>query len=549
VTEHEHEPNSAAPGGAPQAAPATGAAPVATGAAAATGAAPVTGAVPVATAPVAGTAPASGTAPVTAPLAGTVLAPGHPAAASPWTPPADRPRARRPAAPERAVAAALVLGAAAALLLPGGPPGLGVPLLALLAAAMFAAQRPRGWRAVHAGVALPLAGCAAVRDAGWLVGLDLLAAAALASLSLVPARSWPGVLRGLVGAGLALPEATGWLGRGLRRTRLAGAGPLARGLVLTAALLAVFVPLLVSADAAFAALLPGAPDVALLPGRAVAFLLGACAAGAAALLLLLPPAEPALGAPARRLTTVEWVLPVAALDLLLAVFVTVQAGALFGGRQHVLQEAGLTYAQHARSGFWQLLAVTALVLAVVAAAARWVPTGVGTRALLGLLCLLTLVVDASALSRLHLYGEVYGLTRLRVGVAATCLWLGVVLVLVLLAGSRRGPQRWLPHGVVLSAAVGLLALTAYDPEAAIARSAASRGPDVDVSYLSSLSDDALPAIDALHEPYRSCVLGLRRTRGQGVPSAAGWTSANLARARTADIAGTDVLRTCYPLIH
>ena len=499
---------------------------------------------PAAAPPAAGAAPASsatptGTAPVV--VAGAVLAAGHPAAPGPWTPPPDGPRAPRPAAPERALAAALVLGAAAALLLPGGPPGLGVLLLALLAAALLAAQRPRGWQALHAGLALPLAAGAAVRDADWLVGLDLLAAAALASLSLVRARSWPGVLRGLVGAGLALPEAPGWLGRGLRRTRLAGAGPLVRGLVLTAGLLAVFVPLLVTADEAFAALFPGAPDVALLPGRALAFLLGACAAGAAALVLLLPPAEPAVGLPARRLTTVEWLLPVAALDLLLAAFVTVQTGLSLGGRGHVLSEVGLSYAQYARSGFWQLLAVTALVLAVVAAAVRWVPPGRGIRAALGLLCVLTLVVDASALSRLHLYSETYGLTRLRVGVGATCLWLGAVLVLVLLAGRRPGPHRWLPHSVVLSAALGLLALTAYDPEAAIARSALTRGAGTDVAYLSTLSDDAVPAIDALPEPYRSCVLALRTRSAVG-----GWTSANLARARAGEAAGPVAAGSCSP---
>jgi len=456
-------------------------------------------------------------------------------------PPPVHPPAPRPAAPETAVAAALVLGASAALLLPGGPPGLGVLLLAVVAATLLAAQRLTGWRAVHAVLALPLAGCAVLRDAGWLVGLDLAAGAALASLALVPARSWPGVLRGLVGAGLALPHAAGWLGRGLRGSRLACSGPLVRGLVLTAALLAVFVPLLSSADAAFAALLPGAPDTALLPGRAVAFVLGTCVAAAAALVLLLPAAEPRVGAPARRLTTVEWLLPVVALDLLLAAFVTVQAGVLFGGRAHVLSQTGLTYAQYARSGFWQLLVVTALVLAVVAAVVRWVPPSGAVRAALGVLCLLTLVVDVSALSRLHLYSEVYGLTRLRIGVAATCLWLGAVLVLVLLAGSRPGPHRWLPHSVVLSAAVGLLALTAYDPEAAIARSALSRGAGADVGYLSTLSDDALPAIDALPEPYRSCVLARR------LPSAAGgWTSANLSRARAADFGGPGAAAPCSP---
>ena len=135
------------------------------------------------------------------------------------------------------------------------------------------------------------------------------------------------------------------------------------------------------------------------------------------------------------------------------------------------------------------------------------------RAALGLLCALTLVVDASALSRLHLYSEVYGLTRLRVGVAATCLWLGAVLVLVLLAGRRPGPHRWLPHSVVLSAAVGLLAL------------------------------------DALPEPERSCALVLWASEREACLSAAdGWTSAKLARvrARAALTSRPVATATCFP---
>jgi hypothetical protein len=39
----------------------------------------------------------------------------------------------------------------------------------------------------------------------------------------------------------------------------------------------------------------------------------------------------------------------------------------------VLHTDGLTYAEYARSGFWQLSFVTALTLVVLAGAARWAP--------------------------------------------------------------------------------------------------------------------------------------------------------------------------------
>ena len=46
---------------------------------------------------------------------------------------------------------------------------------------------------------------------------------------------------------------------------------------------------------------------------------------------------------------------------------------LFGGHRHVLETAGLTYAEYARSGFGQLVVVTLLTLSVVAATVRWAP--------------------------------------------------------------------------------------------------------------------------------------------------------------------------------
>ena len=79
---------------------------------------------------------------------------------------------------------------------------------------------------------------------------------------------------------------------------------------------------------------------------------------------------------------------------------------------HVLDTAGLTYAEYARSGFAQLLAVAALTFAVIAAARRWAAAAAAA-ALLAALCVLTLVVLASALKRLGLYEETYGFTRLR----------------------------------------------------------------------------------------------------------------------------------------
>ena len=63
-------------------------------------------------------------------------------------------------------------------------------------------------------------------------------------------------------------------------------------------------------------------------------------------------------------------MPLGVLDALFLAFVAVQATVLFGGHRHVLETEGLTYAEYARQGFWQLLWVSALTLLVLSAVIR-----------------------------------------------------------------------------------------------------------------------------------------------------------------------------------
>ena len=162
-----------------------------------------------------------------------------------------------------------------------------------------------------------------------------------------------------------------------------------------------------------------------------------------------------------------------ALDAMVLLFVTVQVGALFGGHDHVLETEGLTYAEYAREGFAQLVVVTALTLVVVAVAARRAPRETATdrllsRLALGALCLGTLGVVASALRRMDLYVEAFGLTRLRVFVTVTEIALAAIFVLLLVAGIRwRGG--WLPRAALQVVGVAMLGLALVNPDAQIVR--------------------------------------------------------------------------------
>ena len=68
------------------------------------------------------------------------------------------------------------------------------------------------------------------------------------------------------------------------------------------------------------------------------------------------------------------------------------------------------------------------------------------------LCVLTLAVVASALYRMSLYQEAYGYTTLRVLVDGFELWLGLLLVLMVVAVVR-GRATWLPRAALLSGAL------------------------------------------------------------------------------------------------
>jgi hypothetical protein len=229
----------------------------------------------------------------------------------------------------------------------------------------------------------------------------------------------------------------------------------------------------------------------------------------------------------------EVVIALGALDLLFLAFVIVQAGYLFGGRAVVASHAQLTYAQYARHGFFELVVVSLLVLPTLLAANALVARR-SVRLLSGALVALELVVAASALQRLRVYEQRYGLTELRVYAVGMVVWLVVVFAWAALT-ILRGRVRRFAIGAVIAGFAATAALNVVNPDALIARTNLSR-PSVDVAYLSRLSDDAVPTLtrDAAILPpaQRQHLLALLRARH---PSHDGWLSFNLSRrhARTA----------------
>ncbi|MEO3871171.1 DUF4153 domain-containing protein [Nonomuraea sp. B12E4] len=473
----------------------------------------------------------------------------------PYVPPPLFPRPEVPEPPRWLLPAAAGAGVFAAVALPDAQVGLGLVLVAMVlgAAALPAVlRRMTPWTVAFGLTAYVLVSMAAVRDADWLVAILLMAGAGLGALAVSGAGAgWLGVIRGGVSVLLALGPVPWFLAKPLRgltsRRRFL---PMLAALGITAVLLLVFGLLFASADAVFASYLQRvttAPDWAeSLPLRIFLFALVALLLTAVVLVALRPVVDPVGPAAKIGISRSIWIVPLTAVNLLFASFVAVQITALFGGNTWVLKTAGLTYAEYARQGFFQLVVVSVFVLGIVAVAGgllkverreRWLLAG-----LLGVLCGLTMVVLASALHRMNLYTDAYGLSRLRLSVQATVWWLGAVFALVLLAGAVRLAGRgsgWLPRTIVLVTGLGLAAFAIVNPDLRVANTQVEvRGvTKMDSDYLGDLGAEAVPALDRLPEPQRSCVLAdLVKANGLDRPDP--WNGWNLARSQARDLLAT-----------
>jgi hypothetical protein len=189
------------------------------------------------------------------------------------------------------------------------------------------------------------------------------------------------------------------------------------------------------------------------------------------------------------------------LVILFAIFILLQFRYWFGGDDLIQATPDFTYADYLHKGFYQLLAVAALLHLILLVGAWLVNTAEHRarelfRGLSIPLILLNYFVLASAFFRLRIYVEVYGLTVLRFYVAAILGWLGVVFLLFL--GKLLRPA-WAAFtgAYIYSMIAAILVLNVINPDALIARinlERAWQGEQLDTQYLQNLSADAVPVI-------------------------------------------------------
>lgn len=425
---------------------------------------------------------------------------------------------------------ALVLGLGVEILLDGHGLGVNFPLwatlalLSLLAAAYFEGVRPTLPGAIMAVGILLFSIMSAVRMEPMSLAMAVLFALALMAL-------WVRVFRwgrffdfgwvDLSLAVIAIPLVAwvrSWPIWGVVFRRLAGervsrsaAFSVVRGLILVLPVLLIFACLLSAADLVFADLVERALEwldvERLLRGarRVMIVALGAYFCIGAILLALenangrrlygmeRPLVSPFLGG-------VETMVILIGVDLLFTLFVGIQVFYLFGGEANI-SAAGYTYAEYARRGFGELVAVSVLSLGLIlscgmvskresrAARKRF---RVASAVLVGMV----MVILASALKRLLLYENAYGFTRLRTYTHVAILWMACAFVVFLIALYMGNLRRFAPASFLVAcgfaASLNLLNVDAFVAQRNIRRFEDSG--QIDVGYLERLSNDALPVL-------------------------------------------------------
>jgi hypothetical protein len=338
------------------------------------------------------------------------------------------------------LAAAVLVGLMADQWLRTGTFGLAASLtIAVIAVAMIATGvlTTRSSRLLALG-GLAFAAWLTLRASPWLLWPDLAASLVLLGLSASLA------LRGSVadmGVAEAAARAVHALAHGLAGTpfivkpllrargRVAMAAPIARGLLIAAP-----IALLLALSRC------GRPDLCIVlqcqrgfrTTRPTPSSSDGCPVAAG--LLRPPPAEPDGSTGRLVVESYEGCLGLAVRDARFAAFAVAQALGATGAASQTLQAAGVTYADYARSGFFELLWVAGIAAVVIIVFSRITRlSNARSRRSFAVLAevgiALTLLIVFVAFRRLSFYEEAFGFTMLRLYSHIFAVWIAVVFLL------------------------------------------------------------------------------------------------------------------------
>lgn len=301
------------------------------------------------------------------------------------------------------------------------------------------------------------------------------------------------------------------IGRRREGAKSTVARPVIVGLLIACGMLAIVMPLLVSADAVFG-------DLVARVWKEIGGMNPLDAVGKLVRVVIIAPiifsllyavmrregaaVSASTGQSVARTNPVMVVTVLIALDVVYLVFVVVQFAYLFGNVETSSMNGG--YAAYARSGFFQLVAVAGVNLATIllvtrltnAEAKGWRLAQACSLLLVGL----TYVILVSAAWRMYLYVDEYGMTVLR---ALTVLGMAFIALCLAAAAIKAVKPSFgffrvfFATGVTLWMCFALSGVDARIAEYNVDGYLAGRIEQVDVAYLESLSPAVMSSLDRL----------------------------------------------------
>lgn len=188
-----------------------------------------------------------------------------------------------------------------------------------------------------------------------------------------------------------------------------------------------------------------------------------------------------------------------AVNVIYVVFTIIQFTYLFGGIDSLLPQ-DVTYAEYARRGFFELVAVTLINVSIMTGVINFtknenINAAKALKILNSFLVGFTIVMLVSASSRMSLYEETYGYTYLRVFTHAFMIFIFVMLIATLIKVWKESFP--LLKSYIVVAIIAYLAINYFNADVFIIKNNIRRyeaniGGRLDTGYLDCLSDDAVP---------------------------------------------------------
>jgi hypothetical protein len=230
------------------------------------------------------------------------------------------------------------------------------------------------------------------------------------------------------------------------------------------------------------------------------------------------------------------------INVVFCVFSFIQFKYLFGD-ENFIQPSAFTYAEYARRGFFELVAVSVINFLIILIAVSFLKkenkkSTIAIRILLSLLVGFTFIMIASAFYRMLLYEKAYGFTYLRIFVQAFMILLFFLFIInTFFIWYERLP---IIKAYFIVTLVVYIVLNFANVDVIIARNNIQRYKEtgqIDMEYLKGLSYDAIPEMQVLleDEEVSDIVLSHFKQKEIELNEQDTWQSINYSRARASNI--------------